>query len=98
MPPTLIQVPREPPARVLQHAASRASADPAEARAWEALQATLDSAAKPSCSSTLVIRVERPSTVGAMLDALRADMDRLGVVHVEVGPRRVFVMLRAREG
>lgn len=94
MPPTMIPVPRESLARVLLHAASRAHGDPAEARAWEALQAALDADACLAPFASLPIHAPRPSTVGAMLDGLRADMERLGVVHVEVGPVSVHFMLR----
>ena len=129
--PRLIPVPRESLARVLLHAASRAHSDPAEARAWEALQAALDDAAKrdtaqpiwswgggepakphidavrfaigiepgsnPPRFSTFAIHDPRPTTVGALVDALRADMDRLGVVSLHAHPYGVDIVLR-REG
>lgn len=128
-PRRMIPVPRESLARVLQHAAGRAHSDPAEARAWEALQAALDNAAKCPTAQPIwswgepekphidsmryglgfdigaaidrsviaALRPARPATIGALLDALRADMERLGVASLHAHPVGVDIVLR-REG
>ena len=91
--PRLIPVPRESLARVLQHAAGRAHSDPAESRAWEALQAAMDAAASPAPFAPLPIHAPRPTTIGALVDALRADMERLRIRQLEVTQRGIVVDL-----
>ena len=90
--PRMIPVLRWAVAVVTEHADARAH-DPREARAFEALDLALvmaDASDPPEPT-------EHPSTIGAMLDALRADMERLGVVSLHAHPVGVDIVLR-REG
>ncbi|MFH1570991.1 MAG: hypothetical protein ABIL09_23565 [Gemmatimonadota bacterium] len=94
--PRLIPVPRWAVAVVTEHADARAHT-PQEARAFEALQAAMDADSCLAPFTPLQIRGASPSTIGALVDALRADMDRLGVASLHAHPVGVDIVLR-REG